>query len=468
MSMTKNPENLPMWKKIVFAAGQFGWSLGGFSVGSLMNYFYFPPETAEGLVFRPFIFQGAVFGVLTILGLASGLGRVFDAFNDPWIAGVSDRLKNRFGRRRTFMAISALPTALLSVLVFTPPIQGISSVNAVWLVITVLLFYLSITAYTIPYTALIAELGHSSKDRLFLSTLTSVGWAMGFFIGNSVYALKDIFMNIGLSPEGAFRTVLIGFSLIGFIAMILPVIFIDENRYAHRGESKEKPLQAIVNSLKNVNFRILLASSFSYFLANTLLEAGIVYYVTILMGMAESMAFTLMAVMFILSFTLYPFIVKLANKKGKKQLLTIGFLMQAFVFFLIFLCGVTDGSTSVIIGWTAIFIQAIPSAITGILPNAMVSDIARADGIRTGSHKAASFFACNGFNMKLAVSAGNFLLPSFLLLGKSVDNPKGVIVSALFSAVVMAGGVYFLRKYDEPGIEKQLGEENPGDGVLVL
>ncbi|MBN2656346.1 MAG: hypothetical protein JXR86_04740 [Spirochaetales bacterium] len=51
---------------------------------------------------------------------------------------------------------------------------------------------------------------------------------------------------------------------------------------------------------------------------------------------------------------------------------------------------------------------------------------------------------------------------------KSVDNPKGVIVSALFSTAVMTGGVYFLSKYDERGIERQLAEEKNPAGVPVL
>ena len=63
---------------------------------------------------------------LTYIGLVFALGRLFDAFTDPMIAGLSDKSHSKFGRRRKFLAISVLPFSLLSVLAFIPPVQGSS------------------------------------------------------------------------------------------------------------------------------------------------------------------------------------------------------------------------------------------------------------------------------------------------------------------------------------------------------
>ncbi|SHN62757.1 MFS/sugar transport protein [Fervidobacterium gondwanense DSM 13020] len=104
-------ERLPLWKKWMYALGQLGWSLTSFAIGNALVYFYMPPE---GVNFTQFIQKGIVFAGLTIVGLALGTSRLFDAITDPLVATLSDRSKLKLGRRRGYLAISVLPFALLS------------------------------------------------------------------------------------------------------------------------------------------------------------------------------------------------------------------------------------------------------------------------------------------------------------------------------------------------------------------
>ncbi|MBL8968007.1 MAG: MFS transporter, partial [Spirochaetaceae bacterium] len=138
MSELRKPEKLPRWKLVMFALGQFGWSLASWSVSNALTFFFLPPEKAGSTpLFPSFIFQGAVFGALTVIGLINAGGRVWDAVTDPWIANLSDRSRSKFGRRRLFLAISAVPTALFALLVFVPIADGSTAsgqtINAVWL-----------------------------------------------------------------------------------------------------------------------------------------------------------------------------------------------------------------------------------------------------------------------------------------------------------------------------------------------
>lgn len=75
----------PLGALILYATGQLGWSLASFSVGNLLIYFYMPPEQGAP-VFPSFIYQSAVLGVLTLIGILSAAGRVFDGVIDPLIA----------------------------------------------------------------------------------------------------------------------------------------------------------------------------------------------------------------------------------------------------------------------------------------------------------------------------------------------------------------------------------------------
>jgi hypothetical protein len=72
------PEKLPFPLLIVFALGQFGWSLASFSVANLLTYFYMPPENNAGQgLFPALIPQGAVLGSLTLLGLLAFSSRLW-------------------------------------------------------------------------------------------------------------------------------------------------------------------------------------------------------------------------------------------------------------------------------------------------------------------------------------------------------------------------------------------------------
>lgn len=91
-----------MW---IFALGQLGWSMLGGIINAWLVTFYLPTKTdiADNGATQ-FIVPGLIIGgFLTVLGLITALSRVFDAVTDPLIASMSDRSKNKRGRRIPFM-----------------------------------------------------------------------------------------------------------------------------------------------------------------------------------------------------------------------------------------------------------------------------------------------------------------------------------------------------------------------------
>jgi GPH family glycoside/pentoside/hexuronide:cation symporter len=157
-----------MW---CFAIGQFGWSLLSALITNWLVYFYQPDADSIAAGQTLFIPQGRViFGIATVIGGIAALGRVFDAVTDPMIANLSDRSQNPKGRRIPFMQKIAIPFALVTVLVFWAPVNEISTANCIWLLVTLLLFYLFMTTYCTPYNALISELGTTQDTRISIST----------------------------------------------------------------------------------------------------------------------------------------------------------------------------------------------------------------------------------------------------------------------------------------------------------
>lgn len=426
-------EKLPFWKKIIYALGQFGWSLASYGVANLLVYFYNPP-TQNGGDTRMFpVFIGAA----AVIGVAGGISRLFDAITDPIIAGLSDRSESPLGRRRKFLLIGAVPFALLSVLVFVPPIQGPSPLNTVWLFTTVILFYLFMTMYVSPYYALISELGHCPEERLQLSTMISITFALGFMTGSSAYGVSGLFEQLlsaetvsaanPASPEiraAAFQITMALFAGVSLILMMLPVVFIDERRYTEFHVSEEGSFEALVQAFKNRDFRFFALSDLSYWVAMTFVQTGISFYVIMLLGLEKGFATTLLMTMFIFSFLFYVPIGFAAKKFGKKRILTLGFVIFIATAFLMSLWGSLPISAE-LQGILLVLIAALPMAIFGILPNAIVADIADADGIEKGNFKAAIFFGARTFMQKVGQSISVFLFPIIISLNIGVGGAAG-------------------------------------------
>ena len=430
----------------IYALGQLGWSLAGFAAANLLVYFYMPPETGAAQAFPTFIYQGAILGVLTVIGLLNSGVRLFDAVTDPLIASWSDRMQSKFGKRKSLMAISALPFALFSYLLFYP-ISADQLTNTAWLFIIIFLFYFFMTLYVVPYTALISELGHHPDDRLKISTAISLTWAIGFLIGNSAYALQGHFEQTMSSVE-AFQMAVGIFAIIAFLFMLIPVLFLNENKYCLQKTTDIKVLQSLKSVFSNHNFRWFTIADLMYWLAITFIQMGVGYYVTVLMGLDKGFATTFMAIGLFVSFIFYWPINALAKRWGKKKLLSIAFPLFAILFGLNFFIGQIPVPTMTLFYFLAVF-SALPLAIFAILPNALIADIVHQHETKTGMQQSAMFFGARNFMMKMGVALANLIFPSLLLLGKSVDNPWGIRLSALCAFAFCVIGYLVFLKYEE-------------------
>jgi Na+/melibiose symporter-like transporter len=110
----------------------------------------------------------------TVAGFAILLALIVDAITDPLVGTYSDSLQSRWGRRHTLMFASALPTALLFVLLFNPP-AGLSGIAlGAWLAATAIGLRVAITFFHIPWATQVAELSSDPKERVTLAVLRNI------------------------------------------------------------------------------------------------------------------------------------------------------------------------------------------------------------------------------------------------------------------------------------------------------
>ena len=217
----------------IFAVGQLGWSTLSGIIGAWFVTFYLPTTDAinDGAV--QYITPGLVIGgFLTILGLITALSRVFDAVTDPLIASASDRSKNKRGRRIPFMQYSAIPLAVVTVLLFCAPVEAISGINVLWISVFVILFYLFMTMYCTPYNALISEFGKTQEDRMYISTSISLTFFAGTLLAYTPFVFAGVLRGMGVNYAWSYRICFIILAAVALFAMLLPTFILKEKDFA--------------------------------------------------------------------------------------------------------------------------------------------------------------------------------------------------------------------------------------------
>jgi glycoside/pentoside/hexuronide:cation symporter, GPH family len=136
----------------------------------------------------------------------------------------------------------------------------------------------------------------------------------------------------------------------------------------------------------------------------------------------------------------------------------VGFGLLALLFLMFTFMGVAP-LPGLVYAYLTVAIAALPIAIFTIVPNAMVADIAEADGIETGNFKAGMFFGVRSFETNAGISIANVIFPSLLALGMSVEHPFGIRLSAIVSVAICIGGLVIILFYDESAVLRSLAKK---------
>lgn len=447
-------KSLSTGKMWLFAAGQFGWSLLSGLISNWLVYFYQPDEASISQGQILFIPQGlVVFGIFTVIGGITAFGRLFDAFTDPWIASLSDRCTSKNGRRIPFLKWASLPLAVSTVLVFWSPVNQNSVVNAVFLFLMVMLYYLSITAYCTPYNALIPELGHNQQERLNISTVIS----FTFIAGTAVAYLAPVIWGSLIPMLGRVNAIRVTFAVmavIAFVCMQIPVWSIKEKEYVDTVPSQDTAFSSLASTFRNGEFRKFVGSDILYWIAITMFQTGLPFFVTSLLKLPETMTTIYFVGMTALSLVFYIPINKLAPKLGKKKLMLAAFVVFALAYLYTGFLGNISVIPANIQGFVLMVTASLPMAVFGILPQAVVADIAQSDAKRTGKNREGMFYAARTFAFKLGQSVAMLLFTAVSTVGSATGT--GYRIAAFGAAVLcMLGGIVFLF-YNERKINQSI------------
>ncbi len=451
----------------IFAVGQLGWSILSGLINAWLVTFYLPTtqDVEKGAHF--YLPTGLIiFGILTILGLIAFICRIFDAVTDPWIASLSDRSTNPKGRRIPFMKRAAVPFALIAVLVFFAPVDGVSGVNIAWVLCTLILFYLFMTMYCTPYNALISEFGKTQEDRMYISTAISLTFFFGTLIAYLPFVFAGVLQGMAVSFAWSYRACFIVLAAVALVCMLIPVFKLNEKEFVDAVPSESNAIKSLAKTFQNKDFVKFAASDIAYWIGLTLFQTGLPFFVKVSMELDASFAMYFLGGMTVLSACFYPIVSKLVAKFGKKKLVITGFLGLALAYVVTALIGVIPGFKGIVPGALIVIISAFPMALLGIIPQAIVADVAEEDAIVTGEKREGMFFAARTFAMKMGQSVAMLVFTSLAVLGTTQDlksndltaSPIGLRIVAIVAICFCVLGAVILAAYDEKKVMKTIND----------
>jgi GPH family glycoside/pentoside/hexuronide:cation symporter len=394
---------LPFWTKLAYGTGDWATS----SFGTLRQIFYA-------------IFLTDVVGLEPRLASVAALvGIIWDAINDPIVGVLTDRMRSRWGRRRPFLLIFAIPYGLSFLLLWwAPPWHSQLALAAT----VTLAFMLSDTLETlveVPFTALMPELTPDYDERtsltsfrMFFNLLASLSTAV------AAPAVVDAALAAGLTQQQGYLIVaaLFGGSAILPFLLIFAVV---REPYASRveGEPEIPFLETVRTAWANIPFRfataIFMLNWITFDIVALVLPFYLLYWVAQgnmlesvgLFGVSlplESAVFALLLITAMLAMPLWIFI---SNRMNKRSAYIIGMIFWAAVQLGIF--SVQPGQIGLVLGMAALAGLSVSSA--HILPEAMFPDVIEWAELRTNHRQEGIYYGVKNFIRKLTGALAIFI-----------------------------------------------------------
>ena len=433
-------------------------------IGNYLLYFYQPTTESGILSLLP---KNKFLGFITIMALLTAIGKVLDAISDPIVAQLSDRCKSKYGRRMPFLRIGAIPYALCVFLVFMAPFNPGSAWNAVWVGIFLVLYYTAYTIFYIPHKALVPEIIPDPKERVGYYAISTA-----FFMGSSavMYATTlfvSFFKNLGMDAIWAWRSVFAIFAIIGCICLLISAFSFHEPDYiketSHPSDSIFKSFGIV---LKNKNFVIFSLGDLASNVSMAFFQTSMLYYITKLLNIKESMSFLVMAMAIATAIALFPLIVKISRKYNKKTPLLAGTCVFAVVFTFIYfandIAALVPGY-ELLLGIAMGLTVSFPFACINILPQSIISDIIQQDTIISGVRREGIFSAIKTFIDKIASAIAMMIVASVLAIGATNGEDVGLLgikLTGIFACVFTVIAVVFFILYNDKEVTKTIEEHN--------
>ncbi len=424
MATTTNTEKrpgLPLWLKSLYGTCELG--IAGFN--TLRQIFY------------------AIF-VTDVVGLAPGLasiaiviGVVWDAINDPLVGTLSDRLNTRWGKRRPFMALFAIPFGLVFLaLWWAPPIE-----QQGWLMVYVLASYMLSdtmqTLVTVPYYSLTPAMTSDYDERTALTSFR-MGFNLFASLATAVAApmIVDSVAAAGGTQQQGYLLMAGIFGLIGAVPFLTTAIFARETVQEDQVGEERSVRETLKTAKDNVPFRYATAIYVLNWITVDLVSLMLPYFLTYwvargqlqaqmtIAGMNIAIESVILGVLLLTAFLALPLWTWLSRRLDKRIAYIIG--MSSWFVVQLLLITVQPQQTNLILIFTAL--AGIGVSAAHVLPDAIFPDVIEWDELHTGHRNEGIYYGTKNFLRKATSAIATFIALQALGAAGYQAPPDGAAV----------------------------------------
>lgn len=199
-SATQQTPRLTLTERLSYGLGDMGTSLVYNMASGFLLYYY------TNVVHLPAASVGTVFLI----------ARMLDAVIDMGVGLGVDKTRSRWGRTRPYFLFTALPYAIVSVLLFHVPAWS-QQAQVIYAFITFKALGILLSFQAIPYTALMPMMTQNTDERLKLSGMRSVGTSISVVLGTAA-TMPLVGLFGGGNEARGFQAVAMLFAGIGLVA----------------------------------------------------------------------------------------------------------------------------------------------------------------------------------------------------------------------------------------------------------
>lgn len=210
-----------------------------------------------------------------LIGLLNSITRLWDAVTDPFFANWSDNTRGRHGRRKPFIFWGGIGTSLIFPFIWTPVTGWNEMTLFVYLVVMVLCFQTTQSAFSVAYDALGMEMTKDYNERTRIFAFRA--YLPPVFSLGSQWVYRFIQSDFFDGPMQGMRYLAFSMGVIMLLCSLAPVFFTRERAPRHLTERKRVPfLTSIRHTLSNGPFLVIVSMIvFGQLASNIFAQMGI-------------------------------------------------------------------------------------------------------------------------------------------------------------------------------------------------
>ena len=366
-----------------------------------------------------------------VMGLIFSASRIWDAVSDPLVGYLSDRTRSRFGRRRTWMAVSVLPIAGAFVMIFAPPTGLEGTGLVIWMAVAIIGWYSMMTAFFVPHLSLGAELStnYHERSRLF-------GYRHGFYTFGSILCLASMQLLIAAEGDGpeAARSRALELALPACLvmgAMILFAVGRLRERPEFQGRVSGNPLKAFADVWRNEHARLLIIVTLIENIGSAAIGVLTLYVAQYVVN-APAMAPLVILAYMVPSAASVPLWIPLSRRLGKVRLWMYSMLLTGISFGGMFALPFIAMDYRLGLMFVLAFFAGVAAGCGGTVGPSVQGDVIDYDEHKTGERKEGSYFAAWNFVYKSAFGIMLALTGFVLDLSGFVPNQEQTMTTQVW------------------------------------